>query len=103
MGVADAILQKPGPLQDDEWALVRIHATAGRAVVSAAGLEVAALWVFHHREHVNGRGCPDGLRGEAIPLESRIILVADAFEAMTSERPYRAARAVDEAVAELVR
>jgi HD-GYP domain-containing protein (c-di-GMP phosphodiesterase class II) len=103
IGVADAILQKPGPLDADEWVLMRGHTSAGRTIVSAAELEDEALWVFHHHEHVDGSGYPHGLRGDAIPLESRIILVADAFEAMTAERPYRAARPVDDAVAELVR
>jgi HD-GYP domain-containing protein (c-di-GMP phosphodiesterase class II) len=64
-------------------------------------MPVEARWVRHHHERYDGRGYPDGLAGDAIPLESRIILVADAFEAMTSDRPYRKAPGPDFAVGEL--
>ena len=67
------------------------HVRIGHAIVAAAELEEEARWVLHHHEHVDGSGYPDGLRGDEIPLESRIILVADAFEAMTADRPYRSA------------
>src|SRR5829696_478084 len=103
IGVADAILQKPGMLTEDEWVTMREHVTVGHTIVGAAELADEAQWVLHHHEHVDGTGYPDGLRGEDIPLESQIILVADAFEAMTANRPYRAARPVDDAVAELAR
>src|SRR5215218_988290 len=103
IGVADAILQKPGPLDDEELLTMREHVRVGHTIVAAAELEDEAQWVLHHHEHVDGSGYPGGLRGEDIPLESRIILVADAFEAMTASRPYRAARPVDDALAELAR
>ena len=79
------------------------HVRIGHAIVAAAGFEEEAEWMLHHHEHLDGSGYPEGLRGPAIPLESRIIQVADAFEAMTADRPYRAALRLDEAFAELER
>jgi diguanylate cyclase (GGDEF)-like protein len=89
IGVPDAILNKPAKLTDEEYVVMQRHSLLGFEIVEAAGLEVEARWVRHHHERVDGRGYPDRLAGEEIPLESRIILVADAFEAMTSDRPYR--------------
>ena len=82
---------------------MQAHATLGYEIVQAAGLPEEARWVRHHHERVDGRGYPDGLVGDAIPLESRIILVADAYEAMTSDRPYRKAPGQAFAVQELQR
>jgi diguanylate cyclase (GGDEF)-like protein len=101
IGVSDGILRKPGRLNADEAAEMSGHVRIGHAIVASAELEEEARWVRHHHEHFDGSGYPDGLRGEEIPPESRIILVADAFEAMTSDRPYRRARPVHEALAEL--
>ena len=67
------------------------------------GLAAIVPWIRHAHEHVDGSGYPDGLRGEAIPLAARVLLVADAFDAMTSDRPYRRALSTDEALAELRR
>jgi diguanylate cyclase (GGDEF)-like protein/putative nucleotidyltransferase with HDIG domain len=103
IGIADAILQKPGRLTDEEFAVMRTHATLGHSIVHAAELEDEAQWVRHHHERWDGAGYPDGLARVEIPLESRIILVADAFEAITSDRPYRAGRPVADALAELER
>jgi diguanylate cyclase (GGDEF)-like protein len=103
IGVSDGILRKPGRLDADEAAEMSGHVRIGHAIVASAELEEEARWVRHHHEHFDGSGYPDGLRGEEIPPESRIILVADAFEAMTSDRPYRRARPVHEALAELER
>jgi diguanylate cyclase (GGDEF)-like protein len=103
VGISDAIIGKPGPLDADELAQMRGHVRIGQAIVASAELEEEARWVLHHHEHVDGSGYPDGLRGDEIPLESRIILVADAFEAITAGRPYRAARPVQHALAELER
>ena len=89
IGVPDAILNKPAKLTDDEYAVMQAHSVLGYEIVEAAGLPEEARWVRHHHERVDGRGYPDRLAGDEIPLESRIILVADAFEAMTSDRPYR--------------
>jgi diguanylate cyclase (GGDEF)-like protein len=101
IGVADGILRKAGPLTVEETAAMSGHVHVGHSVVEAAELEEEAHWVLHHHEHVDGSGYPHGLRGEEIPLESRIILVADAFEAMTADRPYSPAIPVEEALAEL--
>ena len=79
------------------------HVRIGHAIVAAAELEDEARWVLHHHEHFDGSGYPLGLRGDEIPLESRIIHVADAFEAMTSDRPYRSGCPSDAALAELER
>jgi diguanylate cyclase (GGDEF)-like protein len=103
IGVSDGILRKPGRLDPDEAAEMSSHVRIGHAIVASAELEEEARWVRHHHEHFDGNGYPDGLRGDEIPPESRIILVADAFEAMTSDRPYRRARPVHEALAELER
>jgi diguanylate cyclase (GGDEF)-like protein len=103
IGVSDRILGKPGRLDDDEAAEMSRHVRIGHAIVASAELDEEARWVHHHHEHIDGSGYPDGLSGEEIPPESRIILVADAFEAMTADRPYRRARPVHEALEELDR
>jgi diguanylate cyclase (GGDEF)-like protein len=103
IGIADAILQKPGPLTDDEFEVMKKHSTIGESIVESAELGKHARWVRHHHERVDGSGYPDALADKQIPLESRVILVADAFEAMTSDRPYRMARPPEEAIAELER
>jgi diguanylate cyclase (GGDEF)-like protein len=103
IGVSDGILRKPGRLTEDEAAEMSSHVRIGHAIVASAELAEEARWVRHHHEHFDGSGYPDGLSGEEIPPESRIILVADAFEAMTADRPYRRARPVLEALAELDR
>jgi HD-GYP domain-containing protein (c-di-GMP phosphodiesterase class II) len=82
---------------------MRTHPDLGAHIVSAAELYEEAEWILHHHERLDGHGYPDGLGGVEVPLESRIIMVADAFEAMTSDRPYRPRRPVEEALAELDR
>ena len=67
------------------------HVRMGHSIVAAAGFVEEAEWILRHHEHLDGSGYPEGIRGSAIPLEARIIQVADAFEAMTANRPYRAA------------
>lgn len=103
IGVPDSILQKPAALTDEEYEEMKSHSTLGASIVAAAQLTEEAKWVRHHHERLDGRGYPAGLQGSEIPLQSRIIFVADAFEAMTSDRPYRAGRPADEAVEELRR
>ena len=103
IGVPDAILNKPTKLTDDEYEHMKRHSLLGYDIVQAADMEVEARWVRHHHERFDGGGYPDGLAAEEIPLESRIILVADAFEAMTSDRPYRKAPGQAFAIAELGR
>lgn len=104
IGVPEHILKKPGPLTSEEIAVVRSHVelsvTILRNVPELAGT-LAAIQ-FHH-EHYQGTGYPLGLKGEEIPLEGRIMAVADAFEAMTSNRPYRKAMSIEEACLELQR
>jgi len=85
------VLIKPGPLLSHERQLVEAHAAVGATVLLQAGLLAEAAIVRNHHERWDGAGYPDRLRGEAIPLESRIMLVADTFDAMTSDRAYRAA------------
>jgi diguanylate cyclase (GGDEF)-like protein len=103
IGVPDAILNKPAKLTDDEYEHMKRHSLLGYDIVQAADMEVEARWVRHHHERFDGGGYPDGLVGEEIPLESRVILVADAFEAMTSDRPYRQAPGQSFAMIELGR
>lgn len=103
IGVPDAILQKPDKLTDEEYAEMQYHSTLGANIVAAAQLTEESSWVRHHHERLDGRGYPHGLSGTEIPLQSRIIFVADAFEAITSDRPYRLGRPADEALAELRR
>ncbi len=103
IGVPDSILQKPSSLTDEEYAVMQTHTTLGHKIVAGAELAEAATWILHHHERIDGRGYPAGLTGDEIPLESRIILVADAFEAMISDRPYRQGRPVAAALAELER
>jgi putative nucleotidyltransferase with HDIG domain len=101
IGVSDAILQKPAPLTPDEALVMRTHPTLGAHIVSAAELYEEAEWILHHHERLDGMGYPDRLAGDSVPLESRIIMVADAFEAITSDRPYRRRRSVAAALDEL--
>jgi HD-GYP domain-containing protein (c-di-GMP phosphodiesterase class II) len=90
IGVPDQILHKPGPLDDAEWSIMREHPVWGaRALEAIAEFRKAALAVRHHHERWDGTGYPDGLAGETIPIGARVIAVCDAYEAMTSHRPYR--------------
>jgi diguanylate cyclase (GGDEF)-like protein len=104
IGMPDEILRKPGPLDPDETAIMREHPVIGERILRhVPGLENVARAVRHEHERWDGDGYPDGLAGEAIPLASRITLVCDAYHAMTSARPYRAALGHEEAAAELRR
>jgi len=104
VGVPDKILFKPGPLNLDEVAEMRRHSEIGyRIAKSAPDLAPVADWILKHHEWWNGKGYPLGLKGEEIPLECRILAIADAYDAMTSDRPYRKAMTRDSAVAELKR
>jgi response regulator RpfG family c-di-GMP phosphodiesterase len=94
IGIPDAILLKPGPLTPAEWKIMRTHPEIGRQLVEQiAFLRPAVPIVYHHHERWDGTGYPQGLKGEAIPLGARIFAVADAFDAMTFDRPY--SRAID--------
>jgi len=104
IGVPDHVLLKAGRLDDDEFNWIRKHPEWGWiALRNVNGFEQAALLVLHHHERLDGAGYPSGLRGTEIPLGSRIIAVADSYDALTTNRPYRTARTREEALAELQR
>jgi putative nucleotidyltransferase with HDIG domain len=104
VGVHDAILDKPSRLTPGEWAIMRQHPILGARILGSLGfLAEEARIVRHHHERPDGAGYPDGLQSESIPLASRIIAVADAFDAMRSLRSYRPALPLAAAVAELRR
>lgn len=104
LGVPDEILLKPGPLTEEEWTIIRRHPAEGaRILAPVRRLHPVVPIVRHHQERWDGTGYPAGLAGEAIPLGARILAVVDAYVAMTDDRPYRAARSHDDAVAELRR
>ena len=102
IGVGDAILNKPGPLNEAEWEVMRMHPVIGEEIVaSTEGLSHLAPAIRAEHERWDGKGYPDGLSGEDIPIASRIVLVCDAFHAMTSDRPYRRAVGGEAALGEL--
>ena len=101
IGVPDTVLQKPGKLDDAEWAEIRKHPELGARILSGANLDDIAGWVLAHHERPDGRGYPYGLPAEQIPLEAQILSVADAYEAMTADRVYRAGLGHDVAMDEL--
>ncbi|KAF2959035.1 hypothetical protein AS159_02360 [Thermotoga sp. Ku-13t] len=103
LAVPSSILNKPAKLSKEELVLVRQHpVVAANILQRIKGLEEVARIVRHHHERWDGNGYPDGLLGEEIPIGSRIISIADAFEAMTSDRPYRKALSIEKAVSELL-
>jgi putative nucleotidyltransferase with HDIG domain len=104
LAVPREVLDKPGRLTPSEWANVQAHVQASIDIL--AGIEAFQPYlegIRHHHERFDGSGYPDGLVGDAIPLDARIIAVADAFDAMTSERPYRPSLSGADALAELRR
>ncbi|MCW2920881.1 MAG: metal dependent phosphohydrolase, partial [Thermoleophilia bacterium] len=101
IGIADEILVKGSQLTHDEWVQLRMHPEFSYRILEAAEMEPVATWTRHHHEHYDGTGYPFGLAGTDIPIGSRIILVADAFESMTSDRIYRRALGQAQAVHEL--
>jgi diguanylate cyclase (GGDEF)-like protein len=101
VAIPDRILNKPGPLTDAEQQLVRKHPEIGYELVADLELAPIDTWILHHHEHWDGSGYPFGLAGAEIPFGSRIILVADAFDAMTTHRVYRRAISVQAAMGEL--
>ena len=125
IGIPDSVLLKPGPLSDDEWAIMKRHCEIGECILREQSkvmmplidcyamepssikssmenrdpvLDMAATIALTHHEKWDGGGYPQGLVGEAIPMESRIVAVADVFDALTSDRPYRLARPEEEAL-----
>ncbi len=104
IGIPDNILNKPGKLTDEEYALMKTHPAKGANIVSKIRfLQQISVLICHHHERWDGRGYPDGLVGENIPIESRIVAVLDSFDAMTSDRVYRPAPGWNYAINELRR
>jgi diguanylate cyclase (GGDEF)-like protein len=103
LGISDTVLLKPSSLDDDEWGEMHRHPEIGARILEHANLRDIADWVRAHHERVDGRGYPQGLSGAAIPAEARVLAVADAYEAMTTDRPYHTRLSADAAEAELRR
>lgn len=102
IGISDNILLKPSSLNDEEWYEMKKHSVIGyRIALASSDLQNIALNILHHHENWDGSGYPDGLKGEKIPLLARILSIADAYDAMTSDRPYRKAMSKEEAISEL--
>ena len=102
IAIPDAILMKPGPLTAEETAVMRRHPQIGYDLLSNSQnrfIQLSALIALRHQERYDGSGYPDGLAGEQIPLEARIVAIADVFDALMSQRPYRRAWSIDEALA----
>jgi len=104
MGTYDTVLDKPGKLNDEEFALVRMHPAKGAEILKPVRQFKPLLPVIrHHHERIDGKGYPDGLKGEEIPFMARILHVADSFDSMTADRPYRQAPGIEYAVSELTK
>jgi len=102
IGIIEALLEKPTTLDEDEFPPMRLHPGKGVAILAPIDqLQNVLPGILHHHERYDGTGYPDGLKGKAIPLEARIITVADAFDAMVSERPYKKGYSTEAALAEL--
>ncbi|MFZ0379263.1 MAG: diguanylate cyclase [Solirubrobacteraceae bacterium] len=103
LGIADATLHKPGALDAGEWKEIQRHPEIGALILEHAGLPDIAAWVIAHHERIDGCGYPKRIAGEEIPLEARILAVADAYEAMIADRPYRDGLPAESAREELIR
>jgi putative nucleotidyltransferase with HDIG domain len=104
IGTYDVVLDKPGKLTEEEFELVKKHPRKGADIIAPIKqLTDVIPGVLHHHERYNGKGYPDGLKGEDIPLQARILCVADSYDAMTADRPYRTASGKDYAISELKR
>ena len=103
LAVPQEILRKPEPLSPDERRALEGHAKIGASMLADAGAEPVARWIRHHHERWDGRGYPDGVPAAEVPLGARILFVADAYQAMTADRPFRPALGPHEALAELRR
>jgi diguanylate cyclase (GGDEF)-like protein len=101
IGISDSVLRKPGFLSDEDWREMRRHPEIGARILRGANLEDIGEWVLAHHERPDGAGYPNGVDADGIPLEARILAVADAYEAMTSERVYKRAMPAAEAEREL--
>lgn len=102
IGIPDSVLKKPGKLDDEEWEIMKQHTVMGVEILGdriSDLLQMARLIAHTHHEKWNGKGYPQGLSGKNIPVESRIVAIADVFDALTNERPYKDAWPVEDAVA----
>ena len=100
IGIPDAILQKPGKLTPDEWEIMKTHASVGATIIgedNSSLLKIARTIALCHHEKWDGSGYPNGLAGEAIPVEARIVAIADVFDALTSTRPYKKSWSIEDA------
>ena len=104
IGIPDAILLKPGKLDHDEWQIMKTHVEIGGEILSEDKsdlLQLAHKIALQHHERFDGTGYPNGLKGEAIAIETRIVTVCDIFDALTSKRPYKEAWSVEDAISEM--
>ena len=102
IGIPDSIMQKAGPLTPEEWVIVKNHPSIGASIIGRHSnelLDMARVIALTHHEKWDGTGYPRGLKGDAIPLVGRIVAICDVFDALTAERPYKAAWPVEEAIA----
>ncbi|MEA2422493.1 MAG: hypothetical protein QOF55_1592, partial [Thermoleophilaceae bacterium] len=103
IGIPDWILHKPGRLDDSEWAEIRKHPEMGARIAASAKLDDISEWILYHHERVDGAGYPSRLPADKIPVEAKILAVADAYEAMTADRVYKRAMPASDAELELRR
>jgi len=102
IGVPDKVLNKKGKLDKEDWEAIKSHPRLGANIVgNIPNLVPCVSTILYHHERWDGGGYPDGLKGEEIPIEARILAIADSFEAMTSPRPYRPALSIEEVIKEL--
>lgn len=104
IAIPEKILLKPGKLTDEEFAVIKTHPELGENLIEGIGkLSLISGWLKHHHERFDGKGYPEGLKGDEIPISSRIIAIADTYDAMTSSRSYRGALTHEQAIAEIER
>ncbi len=104
IGISDVILRKPSKLSQEEWDIIKKHPEIGENIIEPLKLlRLEQPAIRHHHERYDGKGYPDGLKGESIPLQARILAIADAYDAMSSERPYRRAMTEKEVKGEMIR
>jgi HD-GYP domain-containing protein (c-di-GMP phosphodiesterase class II) len=104
IGITDDILNKKGKFTEADWRIIKAHSKLGASIIgSVPGLVPCIPAILYHHEHYDGSGYPEGLKGDEIPRDARIMAIADAFSAMTSVRPYRGALSVKKAIEELER